>query len=85
MQLLMVLFLIVFITILSIAVLLGLSYLVGMRLNATSGHKADAADKNPCAQWEADYTWYQTLPDWQQTVTIGWWWVNRFQANQKGC
>ena len=85
MQLLVILFLVIFITIVCIAALLAMSYAIGVRLNKTTGEKPDAENKDPCAQFQADYTWYKTLPDWQQTAAIGWWWVNRYQANQKGC
>ena len=85
MQLLIVLFLVVLLTVVGLAVFLGLSYWLGAYLNSRTGSKADPRDTNPCAQCNADLVWYQELPGWQQIVAMAWWWVNRFQSNRKGC
>lgn len=85
MQTLIVLFLVVFYTVVGVAIILGLSYAFGRYLNSRFGEKADSADTNPCAQCNADNVWYQALPGWQQSAAMAWWWVNRLQCSRKGC
>jgi len=83
MQALIVLFLVVFLSVVGFAAFLGLSFAFGAYLNSRAGSRADGRDL--CAQCNADNEWYQALPSWQQSVAIAWWWVNRYQCNTKGC
>ena len=85
MQYLMVLFLIIGIIVLMIAAILGASYGIGRFLNTREGVRADPANKDPCAQCQADREWYEGLPIWQQNAVTAWWLVNRYQWTQKGC
>ena len=85
MQYLMVLFLIVGIIILMIVVVMGISYGLGHTMNTREGTRADPANKDPCAQCQADREWYEGLPSWKQNVVMVWWLVNRYQCSLKGC
>jgi len=73
------------IVILVLAAVLGISYGIGAYLNSRSGKRVDAADKDPCAQCQADRDWYDELPGWQQIVVTAWWLVNRYLWSAKGC
>jgi hypothetical protein len=85
MQLLTVLVLIFGVAVLMAAALLALSYGLGHYIKSREGARADATDKDPCAQCTADQGWYITLPLWKQNALIAWWWANRLLCSMKGC
>jgi hypothetical protein len=84
MQYLMVLLLSFGVLLLMLAVVLGISYAIGISLRSRAAGP-DPADKDPCAQCRADRDWYETLPVWQQNCVTVWWLANRYQCSTKGC
>lgn len=85
MQHLMVLLLIIGVIVLMVAVVLGISYGIGAALNAREGVRADPANKDPCAQCQADRDWYEDLPIWKRNLVTAWWLANRYLCAIKGC
>lgn len=85
MQHLMVLLLIIGVIVLMVAVVLGISYGIGAALNAREGARADPANKDPCAQCQADRDWYEDLPIWKRNLVTAWWLANRYLCAIKGC
>lgn len=84
MQHVIVFFIIIAIFIFMVAGLLGVSYGLGVFMNAR-GPAALGPASDPCARFEADREWYEELPMWQRHVLIAWWVANRYLCNAKGC
>lgn len=85
MQFLTVLLLIIGVAVVMAAAFAVISFGFGVHLYGREGNRADPADKDPCAQCNADRDWYTSLPLWKQTAMTAWWWANRFQCVAKGC
>jgi len=85
MTLLTVLVLIVGVFVVMIAAFVGISYGLGHFFRSRTVAKTRVADKDPCAQCNADRDWYEGLPLWKQNAVSVWWWVNRIRCGAKGC
>jgi len=84
MQYLMVLLVMIGVSMLMIAALLGISYALGAFMNTRDVRRV-AAGADPCAQCEADREWYEELPIWKRNAVTAWWLANRYQCAVKGC
>jgi hypothetical protein len=84
MQYLMVLLVSFGVLLLMVAIVLGISYLIGMTLRG-HGSSVDPADKDPCSQCYADQSWYEGLPIWQRNLVTAWWLANRYRCALRGC
>ena len=85
MQFLTLLVLIIGVAVVMVVFFSAVSYALGVHLNGRSGTIAIGSERDPCAQCNADRDWYLSLPSWQQTAIMAWWWANRFQWAAKGC
>lgn len=85
MQFIIVLLLIIGVVVVVAAAFTGISYAFGLQLYRRTGTIAVASEREPCAQCNADRDWYLSLPTWQQSAILAWWWANRFQWAAKGC
>jgi hypothetical protein len=80
MQYLMVILVMGSVILFAIAVLLGVSYAIGVYLNS----RGAAHEPDPGAQFQADRDWYEELPIWKRNVVTAWWLVNRYQCASRG-
>jgi len=85
MTFLTVLVLMVGVFVVMVAGFLGLSYALGTYFRSHGGARVSAADKDPCAQCNADRDWHYALPLWKQNLVSVWWWANRIRCGAKGC
>ena len=84
-QLIILLLLIIGVIVVMAVAFAGVSYVLGVHLHSRNGTIAVATERDPCAQSNADRDWYLSLPTWQQSAIMAWWWANRFQWAAKGC
>ena len=85
MQYLMILLVTVGVFVLMVAVVLGISYVLGALMHSRSGTRAAPSDPDPCAQCQADRNWHEALPVWKRSVVAAWWLANRYRCVQKEC
>ncbi len=85
MQYLMVLLVMAGVIVLMVAIVLGISYGIGVLLYSRTRIPADPANTDACAQCQADRDWYEGLPIWQRNVVTAWWLANRYLCGAKGC
>lgn len=85
MHYLIVLLLIIGVTVLMTATVLGISYGIGVFLNTRDRVQSSLESSDPCARCQADRDWYEELPIWKRNVVTAWWLANRYTCSIKGC
>jgi flagellar basal body-associated protein FliL len=78
--------LIIIVVIVIVAIILAVSFAIGVATySAPNTDQTQPMNTDPCAQCNADKSWYLSLPDWRQNATVAWWWANRAACAIKGC
>ena len=85
MQYLMVLLLSVCVFVAMIGIVLGVSYALGALIHSRTGGSPEPGNTDPCAQCEADRSWYEDLPIWKRNLVTAWWLANRYRCVSKDC